>query len=46
VVWAENLTDEDVANIEATANIYSGDNSVQSFLQPPRSYGLTVRANY
>jgi len=46
VVWGDNLTDEDVSNVEATANIYSGDKSFQSFLQPPRSYGLTVRANY
>ena len=46
VVWCDNLTDEDVSNVEATANIYSGDNSFQSFLQPPRSYGLTIRANY
>ncbi len=46
VVWGDNLTDEDVATVDAVANIYAGDNSYQSFLMPPRSYGLTMRANY
>ena len=46
VVWGENLTDEAVSNVDATANIYTGDNSFASYVQPPRSYGLTVRANY
>jgi iron complex outermembrane recepter protein len=46
VLWGDNLTDEDVVSVDAVANIYAGDGSYQSFLMPPRSYGVTLRANY
>ena len=46
VLWGDNLSDEDVQTVDAVANIYAGDGSYQSFLMPPRSYGITLRANY
>jgi outer membrane receptor protein involved in Fe transport len=46
VGWVDNLTDEEVSMIDAVANIYAGDNSVQSYLESRRSYGLTLRVNY
>jgi outer membrane receptor protein involved in Fe transport len=45
VLWVDNATDETVVNFDAVLNIYTGDNSTQSFLKSPRSYGLTLRAN-
>ncbi len=45
-LWAENLADAQVATIEGVANIYTGDNSVQSYLAQPRSYGITLRADF
>lgn len=44
VLWMDNATDETVVNFDAVLNIYSGDNSYQSYLQAPRSYGVTFRA--
>jgi iron complex outermembrane receptor protein len=46
VAWVDNLGDEEVAMIDAVANIYAGDNSFQSYLMLPRSYGLTFRVNF
>jgi len=48
VLWVDNATDETVANIEAVMNVYATptDGSYQSFLQSPRSYGVTLRANF
>jgi len=48
VFWLDNATDETVANLEAVMNIYAipTDGSYQSFLQAPRSYGVTFRANF
>ena len=46
VVWVENLTDETVASVEAVLNIYAGDQSYQSYVQAPRSLGVTFRANF
>jgi iron complex outermembrane recepter protein len=48
VLWVDNATDETVANIEAVVNVYATatDGSYQSFLQAPRSYGMTFRANF
>jgi hypothetical protein len=48
VAWVDNATDEEVVTLDAVPNILAspGDASVQSFLMPPRSYGLTFRANY
>jgi len=45
-IWAENLLDETVVNIDAVQNIYAGDGSYQSFMQAPRSYGLTLRVGF
>ena len=44
--WVDNMLDETVANVDSTVNLYAGDHSYQSFLQPPRSYGLTFRVNF
>jgi len=46
VAWVDNATDETVVNFDAVVNLYAGDNSYQSFLQAPRSYGVTFRVNY
>jgi hypothetical protein len=46
VPWVDNATDEEVVNFDAVVNIYAGDGSYQSFMQAPRSYGLTLRVNY
>jgi len=42
------VVEETVANIEAVMNVYATptDGSYQSFLQSPRSYGVTLRANF
>ena len=45
-LWAENLTDETVASVEGVLNIYAGDQSYQSYLQAPRSLGVTFRATF
>ena len=42
--WVENATDEDVNNFSGSLNVLgSGDASYQTWRQPPRSYGLTLR---
>lgn len=46
VAWVENLLDETVVNFDSVLSLYAGDGSFQSFLQPPRSYGLTLRVEY
>lgn len=46
VLWVDNLLDETVVNLEAVLNIYAGDGSYQSYLQAPRSYGVTFRAAF
>jgi len=35
-----------VASIEGVLNVYAGDGSYQSYLQPPRSLGVTFRAAF
>jgi len=45
-VWVDNLLDETVVNFDAVLNVYSGDGSYQSYIQAPRSYGVTFRANF
>jgi len=45
-LWVENLLDETVVNFDAVQNVYAGDGSIQGFLQAPRSYGVTFRANF
>ena len=46
VLWAKNLTDEEVVNLDAVLSLYAGDGSYQSYLQAPRSYGITFRARW
>lgn len=46
IAWVDNLTNETVTNFDAPVNFYAIDGSYQSFLQAPRSYGLTVRASF
>ena len=46
VAWIDNALDETVVSFDSVLNIYAGDNSYQSFIQSPRSYGLTFRVNY
>lgn len=45
-LWVNNLLDETVVNFDAVQNLYAGDGSYQSFLQAPRSYGVTFRAGF
>jgi outer membrane receptor protein involved in Fe transport len=44
--WADNVTNETVANLDAVLTLYAGDGSYQSLLQPPRSYGVTFKVNF
>ncbi len=44
VFWVENLTDATVVNLDAVLSLYAGDGSYQSYLQAPRSYGISFRA--
>ena len=46
VFWVKNLTDEKVVNLDAVLSLYAGDGSYQSYLQEPRSYGITFRARW
>lgn len=46
VFWAENLTNEALVNIDAVLSLYAGDGSYQSYLQAPRSYGITFRTRW
>ena len=46
VFWVKNLTDEKVVNLDAVLSLYAGDGSYQSYLQAPRSYGITFRARW
>ncbi|MCI4644126.1 MAG: TonB-dependent receptor [Hyphomonadaceae bacterium] len=45
-VWVTNLGNETIANFDAVLNIYAGDNSYQSYLQPPRTFGVTLSATF
>jgi outer membrane receptor protein involved in Fe transport len=45
-VWIENLLDATVVNYDAVLNVYTGDNSFQSYLQPPRSFGTTLGVRF
>ncbi len=45
-LWVTNMTNETIANFDAVVNVYAGDGSYQSFLQMPRTYGLTLRINF
>lgn len=40
--WVDNLLDRAVSNADGVMNIYTGDNSFQRFLKPPRSVGISL----
>jgi outer membrane receptor protein involved in Fe transport len=44
--WMENLLDKRVGNVDALLNLFSNDPSTQTFMQPPRSYGVTLRMKF
>ncbi len=46
VVWMDNALDEDVVNADPQLNLFARDPSYQSFRQAPRSFGLTLRADF
>ena len=46
IAWADNLGDEVVVDTNSVLNLFAVDGSYQSFIQNPRSYGLTLRANF
>ena len=49
VAWIDNATDEEVVSFAAPLSLLGdlgGNNSYQTFLRAPRSYGLTFRVNY
>jgi outer membrane receptor protein involved in Fe transport len=46
ILWGDNLLDKRVGDLDALLNLFSKDPSTQTFMQPPRSYGLTVRAKF
>lgn len=43
VAWLDNALDETVVDNDSVVNLYAGDGSYQSFIKPPRSYGLTLK---
>jgi len=49
VAWVDNATDEEVVSFAAGLSLldgFGGNNSYQTFMAAPRSYGLTFRVNY
>ncbi len=46
VAWVDNALDEDVVNFDAQLNLFAKDPSYQTYRQAPRSYGLTLRADF
>lgn len=44
-LWGDNLLGETVSHFDALLNLFN-DASYQSYLSPPRSYGLTFRFRY
>jgi iron complex outermembrane recepter protein len=46
ILWGDNLLNERVADLDTLLNVFSRDPSTQTFMQPPRSYGVTVRAKF
>lgn len=48
VAWMDNATNEEVVTFAAPLSLVDslGDQSFQTFLLAPRSYGLTFRVNY
>jgi outer membrane receptor protein involved in Fe transport len=45
-LWGDNLLNKRVADSDQLLNLFSHDPDTQTFLQPPRSYGVTVRAKF
>lgn len=44
--WVDNLLDERVGNVDALLNLFANDPSTQTFMQPPRTYGLTASVTF
>jgi outer membrane receptor protein involved in Fe transport len=44
-LWGDNLLDETASDLDSLLNLFN-DASYQSYLSPPRSYGLTLRFRY
>lgn len=42
-LWSNNVGNTHVADFDALLNLFSGDPSTQTFMQMPRSVGITVR---
>jgi len=45
-LWSDNLLNKPVANTDALLNLFAHDRDTQTFLQPPRSFGVTVRTSF
>jgi len=43
-IWGRNLTDEEIQNITFDTPLQAG--SFNSFVRPPRSFGLSVRMSF
>jgi len=46
ILWGDNLLNQRVSDLDTLLNVFSHDPSTQTFMQPPRSYGVTVRAKF
>ena len=46
VAWVDNALDEDVVNFDSQLALFANDPSYQTYRQAPRSYGLTLRADF
>jgi outer membrane receptor protein involved in Fe transport len=45
-LFVDNVLNVHVTNVDALLNIFSHDPSTQSWLQPPRSFGITYRVKF
>jgi outer membrane receptor protein involved in Fe transport len=45
-LWGDNLLNQRVADSDQLLNLFSHDPDTQTFLQPPRSFGITVRTRF
>jgi hypothetical protein len=45
-LFVDNFPNVQVTNVDALLNIFSHDPSTQSWLQPPRSFGITYRVKF
>ena len=45
-LWVDNALDEEVVNFAAVMSVYAIDASYQSWMQAPRSWGMTLRMDF